>query len=47
VPFREVPLELLSGMERLFLAAVNKMRYYYYTVSSQQEAQPALVTMEL
>jgi hypothetical protein len=33
--FREVPLELLSGME-LLLVAVNKnlMRYYHNTISS-------------
>jgi hypothetical protein len=39
-------LELLSGVELLSVAA-NKMRYYYNIISSQQEAQLALVTMEI
>ena len=45
----ERALELLSGME-LRSVAVNTalMRYYYNTVTSQQqEAQLALVTMEV
>jgi hypothetical protein len=45
VLFRETPLELLSGLG-LLSVAVNKMRYYYNIISSQQEAQLALVTME-
>ena len=47
VLFREVPMELLSGLE-LPLVTVHKMRYYYLTIAShKQMALLSIVIMEL